>query len=84
MGNRIKEDSFINGDDIKKAKVTPIGTPALRKPINRGIEEHEQGILFYVKDSGIGIREEKQKVIFDRFMQGHESKTKLYVASGSG
>ena len=28
-----------------------------------GIEEHPEGIRFYVKDSGIGIREEKQKVI---------------------
>ncbi len=49
-----------------------------------GLEEHPQGILFYVKDSGIGIREEKQKVIFDRFMQGHETKTKLYGGTGLG
>ena len=49
-----------------------------------GIEEHKEGILFYVKDSGIGIREEKQKVIFDRFMQGHETKTKLYGGTGLG
>ena len=49
-----------------------------------GIEEHPEGIRFYVKDSGIGIREEKQKVIFDRFMQGHETKTKLYGGTGLG
>ncbi len=49
-----------------------------------GIEEHPEGIYFYVKDSGIGIREEKQKVIFDRFMQGHETKTKLYGGTGLG
>jgi PAS domain S-box-containing protein len=49
-----------------------------------GIEEHPTGIRFYVKDSGIGIREEKQKVIFDRFMQGHENKTKLYGGTGLG
>lgn len=49
-----------------------------------GIEEHPEGILFYVKDSGIGIREEKQKVIFHRFMQGHENKTKLYGGTGLG
>ncbi len=49
-----------------------------------GIEEHPEGIKFYVKDSGIGIREEKQKVIFDRFMQGHETKTKLYGGTGLG
>jgi PAS domain S-box-containing protein len=49
-----------------------------------GIEEHKEGILFYVMDSGIGIREEKQKLIFDRFMQGHETKTKLYGGTGLG
>jgi PAS domain S-box-containing protein len=49
-----------------------------------GLEEHPEGIYFYVKDSGIGIREEKQKVIFDRFMQGHETKTKLYGGTGLG
>jgi len=49
-----------------------------------GIENHPEGIKFYVRDSGIGIREEKQKVIFDRFMQGHETKTKLYGGTGLG
>ncbi len=52
--------------------------------ITLGLQEHPEGILFYVKDSGIGIREEKQKVIFDRFMQGHETKTKLYGGTGLG
>jgi PAS domain S-box-containing protein len=49
-----------------------------------GLEEHPEGIYFFVKDSGIGIREEKQKIIFDRFMQGHETKTKLYGGTGLG
>ena len=49
-----------------------------------GLKEHTEGIYFYVKDSGIGIRQEKQKVIFDRFMQGHETKTKLYGGTGLG
>jgi PAS domain S-box-containing protein len=49
-----------------------------------GLKEHPDGIYFYVRDSGIGIREDKQKVIFDRFMQGHETKTKLYGGTGLG
>ncbi len=49
-----------------------------------GIRENPEGIYFFVKDTGIGIREEKQKVIFDRFMQGHETKTKLYGGTGLG
>jgi CheY-like chemotaxis protein len=49
-----------------------------------GLEEHPGGVYFYVKDSGIGIREEKQRVIFQRFMQGHETKTRLYGGTGLG
>ena len=30
------------GDEIRNEKVTPIGSPALVKPINNGIEEQEQ------------------------------------------
>ncbi len=30
------------GDDIKKENVTPKGSPALVKPINKGMEEQEQ------------------------------------------
>ncbi len=49
-----------------------------------GLENHRNGVYFYVKDSGIGIREEKQKVIFERFTQGHETRTKLYGGTGLG
>ena len=38
--NKPKEN-FIK-EVIKKAKVTPKGTPAPTKPINKGIEEQEQ------------------------------------------
>jgi len=52
--------------------------------VTLGIEDHPNGIRFFVADTGIGIREEKQNVIFDRFMQGHETKTKLYGGTGLG
>ena len=32
----------MSGEEIRNVKVTPIGTPAPRKPIKRGIDEHEQ------------------------------------------
>jgi PAS domain S-box-containing protein len=41
-------------------------------------------ISFYVKDTGIGIQKEKQQLIFDRFRQGFESKTKFYGGTGLG
>lgn len=41
-------------------------------------------ITFFVKDSGIGIEKDKQNLIFERFRQGHESKTKVYGGTGLG
>lgn len=39
---------------------------------------------FYVKDSGTGIPENKQKIIFNRFVQGDTSVTKPHEGSGLG
>jgi two-component system sensor histidine kinase/response regulator len=41
-------------------------------------------ISFYVTDTGMGIPKNKQLLIFDRFRQGHESKTKFYGGTGLG
>jgi len=41
-------------------------------------------IVFFVKDTGIGINEEEQKIIFDRFRQVSSSYNKLYGGTGLG
>lgn len=46
-------------------------------------KEYDQ-ILFFVKDTGLGIREEMQKIIFDRFRQSDTSTTKKYGGTGLG
>ena len=39
---RMREAKSTIGEEIKKLKVTPSGSPAVVKPIKRGIEEQEQ------------------------------------------
>jgi len=46
--------------------------------------ENESTITFYIKDSGIGIPEEKQSVIFDYFRQVDDSYTRVYGGIGVG
>jgi len=41
-------------------------------------------LTFYVKDTGVGINSEKQKIIFERFRQGDESRTRNFEGAGLG
>ncbi|HPS95886.1 MAG TPA: ATP-binding protein [Bacteroidales bacterium] len=52
--------------------------------ISFGYELKESEILFFVKDTGIGISKDKQKVIFDRFIQAEKSISKDYEGAGLG
>ncbi len=42
LASKMTDAKSTKGDEIKKEKVTPIGKPALVKPINNGMDEHEQ------------------------------------------
>jgi signal transduction histidine kinase len=52
--------------------------------IELGVKQIDGFVRLSVKDSGIGISEEKQVIIFDRFMQGHVTKDRLYGGTGLG
>ncbi len=46
--------------------------------------EDESKLIFYIKDTGIGIPQEKQSLIFDYFRQGDDSYTRVYGGIGIG
>lgn len=52
--------------------------------ISFGYEIDDKKITFHVKDTGIGLSEEKQKVVFDLFRKIEEDKYKLYGGTGLG
>lgn len=53
--------------------------------IEFGYEKSDKNYLqFYVKDSGIGIPEDKQEYIFEQFRQGEETDTRQFGGSGLG
>ncbi len=52
--------------------------------VELGIEKAGHFVRIYVKDTGIGVEPAKEKIIFDRFMQGSQSRDKIYGGTGLG
>ena len=46
--------------------------------------EDEKKIIFFIKDTGIGLAQDKLNLIFERFRQAQESSTKEYGGTGLG
>jgi len=57
------------------------------KPLDKktkAVQTSTHELIFFVKDTGIGISPEKQKHIFERFRQGSENLTRSYEGAGLG
>jgi hypothetical protein len=52
--------------------------------IEIGCEQEGDNILFFVRDTGIGIAKERQKEIFDRFNRADQRVAQSYEGSGLG
>jgi signal transduction histidine kinase len=49
-----------------------------------GYKIQDKRLLFYVKDTGVGIPKERQKIIFNRFVQAEQSINRPYEGAGLG
>ena len=52
--------------------------------IEFGYKAAENEFIFYVKDTGIGVPENKQKTIFERFVQANSGMSSVYEGAGLG
>ncbi|MGC8865702.1 MAG: PAS domain S-box protein [Bacteroidales bacterium] len=52
--------------------------------VEYGYQVSNETITFFVKDSGVGIPEDKYEVIFEKFRQGDDSSTRRHGGTGIG
>ncbi len=56
----------------------------LKGDVEFGYEIQDNDILFYVNDTGIGVKSEQNELIYERFRQGDEGVSRGYEGTGLG
>lgn len=84
-----KHNSIIISDEHKVVSVlTNLLKNAIKftkeGSIEFGYKKRTEHLEFFVKDTGVGISEEKKEVIFERFRQGSEKLNRNYEGAGLG
>lgn len=90
LNNTLSNDEAVINTDKEKlyAILTNLVKNAIKFTstgiIELGYTKKEKEIEFYIKDSGLGVREDKVGLIFERFRQGSESVNRKYEGAGLG
>ncbi|MGM0408111.1 MAG: sensor histidine kinase, partial [Bacteroidota bacterium] len=90
INSQFESKVVIRSDKEKLKQILNVLVHNAIKFTNKGIIEMgctrtgKEKILFYVKDTGIGIESEKSDVIFQMFRQSDESRTRRYGGTGLG
>jgi len=83
IGDPVRLAQILNNLISNAIKFTKKGSVKVRiEEISR--EENKTKIEFNIKDSGIGISKEEEKLIFDRFEQAKSDTTRNFGGSGLG
>ncbi len=87
------EHSVVLADKIRLEQIlTYLLTNAVKYTEEGGIkfgyeivhQTEKQQLKFFIQDTGVGIPKEKQDIIFERFRQSDDSKTREYGGTGLG
>lgn len=83
-----KKANFVSDREKINAILTNLVKNAIKftykGEIEFGYHPKEDGIEFFVKDTGVGISPEQTEYIFERFRQGSESLSRNYEGAGLG